>query len=166
MMRWIGGGSVRDEQQTKATIETFERRWDQHGLGMFALELRAPGELIGFTGLAVPQFLPEVMPAVKIGWHLGRAFWGRGLATEAAAATLRFGLIDRNLGQIISIAQVGNGASERIMGKLGMRLARKTADPTCDRPVRGLRDHQGAVPGGRPKVIRRPHGQASREPAF
>ena len=56
------------------------------------------------------------MPAVEIGWRLGRAFWGRGLATEAAAATLRFGLIDRNLGQIISIAQVGNGASERIMG--------------------------------------------------
>ena len=55
------------------------------------------------------------MPAVEIGWRLGRAFWGRGLATEAAAATLRFGLIDRNLGQIISIAQVGNGASERIM---------------------------------------------------
>ena len=37
-------------------------------------------------------------------------------ATEAAAAALRFGLIDRNLGQIISIAQVGHGASERIMG--------------------------------------------------
>jgi RimJ/RimL family protein N-acetyltransferase len=67
VMRWMGGGSVVDEQQTKAAIETFERRWDQHGLGMFALELRATGELIGFTGLAVPQFLPEVMPAVEIG---------------------------------------------------------------------------------------------------
>ena len=76
--RWMGGGSVVDEQQTKAAIETFERRWDQHGFGMFALELRATGELIGFTGLAVPQFLPEVMPAVKIAWRLGRAFWGPG----------------------------------------------------------------------------------------
>ena len=35
VMRWIGAGSVRDEQQTKAAIETFERRWDQHGFGMF-----------------------------------------------------------------------------------------------------------------------------------
>ena len=59
VMRWIGGGSVRDEQQTKAAIETFERRWDQRGFGMFALELRATGGLIGFTGLAVPQFLPR-----------------------------------------------------------------------------------------------------------
>ena len=76
------------------------------------------------------------MPTVEIGWRLGRAFWGRGLATDAAAAALRFGLIGRDLGQIISIAQVGNGASDRIMGKLGMRLARETVDPTRDRSVR------------------------------
>jgi hypothetical protein len=49
-MRWIGGGSVRDEQQTAAAIGTFERRWDQHGIGMFALELRTIGELIGSPG--------------------------------------------------------------------------------------------------------------------
>jgi len=136
VMRWIGDGSVRDGQQTTAGIEAWERQWDQHGFGLFALELRTSGELIGFTGLAVPEFLPEVMPAVEIGWRLGRAFWGRGLATEAAAAALRFGLIDRLLDRIISIAQVGNGASERVMRKLGMRLARETVDPTCDRPVR------------------------------
>ncbi len=136
VMRWIGDGSVRDEQQTKAGIEAWERQWDQRGFGMFALQLRATGELIGFTGLAVPEFLPEVMPAVEIGWRLGRPFWGRGLATEAAAAALRFGLIDRHLDQIISIAQVGNDASERIIGKLGIRLARETVDPTCDRPIR------------------------------
>jgi hypothetical protein len=134
-MRWIGGGSVRGEQQTKAAIETFERRWDQYGFGMFALELRATGELIDFTRLAIPQLLPEVMPAVEIGWRLRRAFWGRGSATETAAAALRFCLIDRDLGQIISIAQVGNGASERIMGN-PCSLAWETVDPTCNRPVR------------------------------
>ncbi len=100
------------------------------------MELRATGELIGFTGLAVPEFLPEVMPAVEIGWRLGRPSWGQGLATEAAREALRFGLIDRGLERIISIAQVGNDASERIIGKLGMRLEQETVDPTCDRLVR------------------------------
>jgi RimJ/RimL family protein N-acetyltransferase len=97
VMRWIGDGSIRDERQTKAGIGACEREWDRHGFGLFALELRATGELIGFTGLAVPEFLPEVMPAVEIGWRLGRPFWGQGLATEAARAALRFGLIDRGL---------------------------------------------------------------------
>ena len=98
--------------------------------------MRATGELIGFTGLAVPEFLPEVMPAVEIGWRLGRPFWGRGLATEAARAALRLGLIDLRLERIISIAQVGNDASERIMGKLGMRVARETVEPAFGRPIR------------------------------
>lgn len=136
VMRWIGDGSVRDERQTKAAMEAWEREWDRHGFGLFALELRSAGELIGFAGLAVPEFLPEVMPAVEIGWRLARPFWGRGLATEAARAALRFGLNDRGLERIISIVQVGNDASERIIAKLGMHLERETVDPTCARLVR------------------------------
>ncbi len=136
VMRWIGAGSVRDERQTRAGIEAWEREWDRHGFGLFALELRTTSELIGFTGLAVPEFLPEVMPAVEIGWRLARPLWGRGLATEAARAAVRFGLLDRSLERIVSIAQVGNDASERIMDKLGMVPERETVDPTCGRPVR------------------------------
>src|SRR5262245_32848052 len=72
VMRWIGGGSIRDEQQTRAGVKAWEREWDRHGFRLFALELRTTGKLIGFVGLAVPKFLPEVMPAVEIGWRLGR----------------------------------------------------------------------------------------------
>ncbi len=136
VMRWIGDGSVRDEHQTRAAIDAAEREWDEYGFGLFAVEVRATGELAGFTGLSVPEFLPEVMPAVEIGWRLGRAFWGRGIATEAARAALRFGLMDRGLERIVSIAQIGNGASERIMTKLGMHVERETVEPACNRPVR------------------------------
>jgi RimJ/RimL family protein N-acetyltransferase len=162
VMRWIGDGSVRDEQQTKASIDAWEREWDRHGFGLFALELRNTGELIGFAGLAVPEFLPEVMPAVEIGWRLGRPFWGRGLATEAARAVLRFGLIDRGLARVISIAQLGNDASERIMGKLGMQLDRETDDLTCGRPVRVYAitkaQYLAEVHGGESQSTARRHG--------
>lgn len=148
VMRWIGSGRVRDEEQTRAGIEAVEQMWEAHGFGLFAMELRSSGELIGFTGLAVPDFLPEVLPAVEIGWRLGRPYWGRGLATEAATAAVQFGFEQRGLPRIISIAQVGNAASERIMVKLGMALERETVDPTCARPVRVyalLRDHPPAT---------------------
>ena len=42
----------------------------------------------------------------------------------------------RHLSCVTQVNQAGNGASERIVGKLGMRLARETVDPACDRPVR------------------------------
>ena len=83
----------------------------------------------------MPEFLPEVLPAVEIGWRLARDAWGQGLATEGARAALRFGLSELELARIVSIHQVENRESGRIMEKLGMRFERKTVDPTCGRPV-------------------------------
>jgi RimJ/RimL family protein N-acetyltransferase len=136
VMRWIRDGSVRDEQQTRDGIAAWEREWETEGFGLFALEVRDTGQLAGFTGLAVPHFLPEVLPAVEIGWRLGRVHWGRGLATEAAKAVAAFGFEERGLERIVSIAQVGNEASERIMAKLGMHLQRETVSPGTGRRVR------------------------------
>ncbi|MFF1694999.1 GNAT family N-acetyltransferase [Streptomyces sp. NPDC058257] len=137
VMRWIGDGSVHGGQkQTRSTMRMWEEGWETDGFGLFAVEVRATGELAGFTGLSVPRYLPEVMPAVEIGWRLGRSFWGQGLATEAARAALDFGLTERGLERIVSIVQVGNDASERIMNKLGMRVERGTFDPHCGRAIR------------------------------
>jgi RimJ/RimL family protein N-acetyltransferase len=117
-------------------VACFEQSWNQHGFGLFAVDLRETNRFIGFIGLSIPDFLPEVLPAVEIGWRLARNLWGRGLATEGAKAALRFGLEDRHLDRIVSIHQIGNAASERIIEKLGLRLERETIDPTCGRPVR------------------------------
>ncbi|MFZ3566549.1 GNAT family N-acetyltransferase [Streptomyces sp. BH097] len=136
VMRWIRDGSVRDEPQTRSGIRAWEREWESHGFGLFAVEIRSTGELAGFTGLSVPHYLPEVLPAVEVGWRLGRSHWGQGLATEAAAAAVRFGIEERGLKRIVSITQVGNDASERIMTKLGMRPVRETVNPVGGRRVR------------------------------
>ncbi|MEV6201942.1 GNAT family N-acetyltransferase [Streptomyces sp. NPDC051771] len=136
VMRWIGDGGVRDEQQTRLGIEAMEHEWESQGFGLFAVEIRATGELAGFTGLSVPDFMPELLPAVEVGWRLGRAYWGQGVATEAAAAALRFGFEECGVDRMVGIAQLGNGASERVMTKLGMRPVRETVDPSCGRRVR------------------------------
>jgi RimJ/RimL family protein N-acetyltransferase len=136
VMRWIGSGTTADRERTAAAVTGCERAWDENGFGLFAVEVRQTGELAGFTGLAIPTFLPELMPAVEIGWRLGRPYWGQGFATEAARAALRFAFADRGLDRIVSIHQIGNDASERVMRKLGMRLDHETIDPSCDRPTR------------------------------
>lgn len=129
VMRWIGDGSVRDLEQTARSIERWEEEWDEEGFGLFAVELLASGELIGFVGLSVPEFLPEVLPAVEIGWRLGRPFWGQGYASEAAQAVLEFALTDRGLDRVVSIANPSNSASLNVMHKLGMSLERETRHP-------------------------------------
>jgi RimJ/RimL family protein N-acetyltransferase len=135
VMRYIGPGETRTTSQAAASIDAFERMWDERRYGLFAVELTASGRLIGFAGLSEPHFLPEIMPAVEIGWRFARDTWGKGYATEAARAALDFGLVKLGLPEIVSIHQVGNDASGNIMRKLGMRFDRETVDQTCGRPV-------------------------------
>ncbi|MEM9684410.1 MAG: GNAT family N-acetyltransferase [Pseudomonadota bacterium] len=136
VMRWIGNGTTRTAEESAAAIERFEQTWERRGFGPFAVELRRTGRLIGFNGFLSPDFLPEILPAVEIGWRLARDAWGQGLATEGAQAALRFGFDDLGLQRVVSIYQVGNSASARVMEKLGMRLERETVDPETGRRVR------------------------------
>jgi RimJ/RimL family protein N-acetyltransferase len=133
VMRYIRDGSVLSRQQTAEHLARMRAHWREHGFGLFAAELRETGEVTGWVGLAVPYFLPEVMPTVEIGWRLGRRFWGRGLATEGARAALRFGLVDRGLPRLVSIRHLDNEASGRVMVKLGMTLDRVTTIPGVER---------------------------------
>jgi RimJ/RimL family protein N-acetyltransferase len=129
VMRYIGDGSTRDHAQTAAGLAKMEQDWDDRGFGLFAVRIAQTGELAGWVGLAVPAFLPEVLPAVEIGWRLARSFWGSGIATEGARAVLRFGFVDRGLERIISIRHPDNRASGRVMEKLGLTFDRRTVVP-------------------------------------
>ena len=135
VMRHIGSGDTRSRDQCARGIKAMERHWEEKGFGLFALEMRESGEFIGYTGLSEPDFLPQIMPAVEIGWRLSRRHWGKGYATEAARAAMQFGFDTLELPSIVSIFQLENDASRRIVRKLGMDLDRLTQDPSCDRPV-------------------------------
>ena len=75
------------------------------------------------------------MPAVEIGWRFGKGHWGHGFATEAARAVLALGTQTLKLTNIVSIYQLGNEASLRIMQRLGMQFDRETIDPNNGRRI-------------------------------
>jgi RimJ/RimL family protein N-acetyltransferase len=124
VMRYIGRGAVLGRGLSDDLLTRFEREWRDRGFGLWAVEEQAtPGELLGFCGLSVPMFLPEVLPCVEVGWRLARAAWGRGLATEAARAALAFGFgPEHGMREILAIVSPGNERSLRVAEKLGMTL--------------------------------------------
>ncbi len=75
--------------------------------------------MIGWAGLAVPHFLPEILPAVEVGWRLASAHRGRGLATEAGAAAVEWGFTGGGLSRLVSIFEPENVASGKVMEHLG-----------------------------------------------
>lgn len=107
-------------RQSDDLIEKIEADFEAHGYGLWALELRATGEFVGFAGLATPSFEAHFTPAVEIGWRLARTAWGKGYATEAAQAVLAFGFEEVGLAEIVSFTTVANERSRAVMERIGM----------------------------------------------
>lgn len=107
-------------RQSDALADRIGLAMERQGWGLWALEERATGRFIGFTGLARPGFQAPFMPAVEIGWRLERAAWGHGFASEAARAAAQFAFGELALAEIVSLAVVANERSRAVMRRLGM----------------------------------------------
>lgn len=112
--------STQDRATSDSSIDRFEQRFDEQGFGLWALEIAATGEFIGFTGL---NPMPEGVPGVgglEVGWRLARAAWHQGYATEAARAALGVAFRDVGLDEVWSMTAVLNTPSKAVMLRLGM----------------------------------------------
>ena len=107
-------------EESTAMVQRIGAFFDQHGYGLYALELRTTGEFIGYTGFAEPSFDSWFTPCTEIGWRLRQEFWGQGLATEAARACLDHGFQTLGLQNIFSFTATVNTPSERVMQRIGM----------------------------------------------
>jgi RimJ/RimL family protein N-acetyltransferase len=112
--------------ESDAYLDGIERHFDEHGFGLWALQLRDGGELIGLAGLNTVAFEAHFTPAVEIGWRLARPAWGNGYASEAARAALRFGFERAGLPEIVSMTTELNLRSQAVMERIGM--SRDAAD--------------------------------------
>jgi len=107
------------DQTVGFLVRTIER-YESDGFGIEAVIDKATGAMIGWAGLAVPHFLPQILPAVEVGWRLSGPYRGRGLATEAGAAALRWGFTTAGLDRVVSIYEPENVASGKVMEHLGL----------------------------------------------
>ena len=102
-------------------VERIERHFDEHDVGLWAVEVPGVAPFVGFVGLAHVGFDAPFTPAVEIGWRLARPYWGRGYATEAAHAALDDGWARLRLDEVVAITVPANTASRAVMERLGMR---------------------------------------------
>ncbi len=122
VVRLIGDGQPWGEARVQAWVQKQIANQAGQGYCRYKLELRASGEVVGFCGL--DQF--GTTGEVEIGWWIASARWDQGLASEAARAVLEYAHTVLGLKRLISVCHVENGASRRIMEKLGLKFERKT----------------------------------------
>lgn len=111
-------------EESDESIKLISDHIEKRGYGLFAASLIETDEFIGFIGLQDVSFkaaFNELKPAVEIGWRLAFNHWGKGYATEAAKASLKYGFETLNLEEIVAITAVQNKRSRHVMEKIGMR---------------------------------------------
>lgn len=107
-------------QQSDAQVVRLADGINDNGFGMWAVELAATGEFLGFTGLNTVTFDAPFTPAVEIGWRLARSAWGHGYATEAAVAAMNHAFDVLGLAEVLAFTAVANTRSRAVMERLGM----------------------------------------------
>jgi ribosomal-protein-alanine N-acetyltransferase len=113
VMRHVGNGPVTSLAATEKMLRDYIAHQDRRGFSFWAVVHRESGALIGDAGLYGSD-------EVELGYTLGRAWWGRGYATEAARACLDAAFGAHGLDEVIALAEAANPASGRVLGKVGM----------------------------------------------
>jgi [ribosomal protein S5]-alanine N-acetyltransferase len=116
-------GSAPPREQVREMLTHQARQYDEVGYCIWWWRERDTGLVVGEIGLNRTEIAGEA--AVEIGWSISPEHWNRGLATEAAEATLAFAFEDVGLDEVVSFTMVTNAASRRVMEKLGMRFDRE-----------------------------------------
>lgn len=115
--RYLLWSPHQDEDYTKRLIDRLLYLYKSGEYFDFAVEYRENGKMIGTCGFAS---VDEKNNCAEVGYVLSPDYWGKGIATEAVNAVLRFGFCDLELGRIEARYMVENTASRRVMEKCGM----------------------------------------------
>src|SRR5205085_8074181 len=113
-------GELMTRADTETALLSVIKHWERHGFGRWAIIDKETERFIGYGGLRMLIDTPEAV------YHLAKAYWGLGLATEVAQASLRFGFHIRGFDRIVAIARPENLASIHVMEKIGMRYEKHT----------------------------------------
>ncbi len=99
------------------------QRYKEQGHGLYAVELKSTGEMIGDCGLVRQHVAGGT--AIEVGYHLRRDYWGQGYATEAAWACMGLAFRAHGAEKVISLIRPENVSSRRVAERNGMEIERE-----------------------------------------
>jgi ribosomal-protein-alanine N-acetyltransferase len=132
VMRFLGNGRTLTRDETERSVERMISGWEADGFGLFTTVRREDDTVLGRVGLILwnPETWEPTRAAsegpkeLEVGYTIGKPYWGRGYATEAAAAARDFALERLGAERLIALIIHGNDASENVARKLGFAYER------------------------------------------
>lgn len=118
VMKHVGDGSVRTVEQMLSELEMLMGYYERRpGLGVWAIELKNSGELVGAGGLTFNKDRENI----ELGYRFLTDHWNKGYATEVAKALLRYAFQKLKLTKVIASSHIENIGSRKVLEKVGMK---------------------------------------------
>jgi RimJ/RimL family protein N-acetyltransferase len=126
-LEYIGDRGVRNINDAKAYLAKGAiASYQDFGFGLYAVELKDSGELIGICGLSKREGLDHP----DLGFALLQKFHGQGYANESAEAVMHYARTTLGLRRIEAIAKPQNRNSVRLLEKLGFHFEKTIRMPS------------------------------------
>lgn len=116
VMKYLGikPGTILTREEAISTLEKMIEFWTVHGFGRWAVTNKEDDRMIGLCGFRLLEETPELF------YVFAKASWGKGLATEAARAILRYGFEELGFESIVAAVRPANISSINVLTKIGM----------------------------------------------
>lgn len=112
-----------DEDGARAWMARNWKRYEQDGHGLWAASLREEERLVGDCGLTYQDV--DGVAELEVGYHFNKAYWGRGLATEAARGCMDYAFNQLGHRRITSLIRPENLPSRRVAERNGLRIEKE-----------------------------------------
>ncbi|WP_091674924.1 GNAT family N-acetyltransferase [Amycolatopsis marina] len=148
VMRYLSAGPGPTRHEIRDEVLPWMRGYDERepGYGFWAAEATLEGDFLGWFEL---RPLPDREPGeAELGYRLRRSAWGKGYATEGAAALVWAGFTEFGVRRVLGETMTINARSRRVLEKIGLRFVR-TFHESWHQPVEGAEhgDVQYALTG-------------------
>jgi len=120
--RYLGNEPVTSIGQIREVIQFIRKQYADFGIGRWAVVEKETGSFLGWAGL---KFRPDEVNGYRdfyeVGYRFMRQNWGKGYATEAARASVKYGFEEMKLPEIHAMADSRNKASRNVLQKCGLK---------------------------------------------
>jgi len=121
--RYLGNKPVTDKDQIVALINFIRQQYIDNGIGRWAIIDKKTNGFIGWTGL---KFVTDLTNNHKhyydLGYRLIKKYWGQGIGTETAIASLDYAFDKLNADKVYAMADCENVGSNKILKKVGLKF--------------------------------------------
>lgn len=119
--KYLGNKPVTSREQTVEVINFIRQQYIDNGIGRWAIIDKKSHEFLGWTGLKlVTDETNHHKNYYDLGYRLIKKYWGKGIATESAFASLEYAFDKLDAKEVYAMADCENNGSNNILKKVGL----------------------------------------------